>query len=178
MQPEQLSSLLIDLKRRPLHRDGESARSEFEPSDTLESVLPHRDPFLLLDAVEAVDLSARTARGRRLIRPEDPVLAGHFPGAPSYPAALQLEMMGQLGLFLARLVSRGSLSPVARASSLPARVLRTHHAMYITPIRPGEALQVHASIVEQDELTVIVAGQLIREDVITAVAVQELYLEA
>ena len=44
---------------------------------------------------------------RRRIDPDDPIFAGHFPGDPVYPGMLQLEMAGQLGVWLAQRLNAG-----------------------------------------------------------------------
>src|SRR4051794_22089234 len=51
----------------------------------IEGLIPHREPFLLVDEITGVDLTARVAQGRRVVDVADPVFAGHFPGRPFYP---------------------------------------------------------------------------------------------
>ncbi|MBI2711161.1 MAG: 3-hydroxyacyl-ACP dehydratase FabZ [Actinobacteria bacterium] len=58
--------------------------------------LPHRAPFLLLDAVEACE-PGRSVTARWRIRGDEPWLAGHFPGNPVVPGVLQLESLAQAG---------------------------------------------------------------------------------
>ena len=177
MQGKQLLTLLTDLKRRPVFAPGPTTRTVNYDGEALESLLPHRPPFLLVDAVEAVDLKEKTILGRRLIRSDDPVLAGHLPGRPTYPAALQTEALAQMGQCLVELLRRGSaeLSPTAAPGR--ARVLRVHHSAYLTPVKPGDQLHLQASVVERDGMTEIVAGQIVRAGMIVSLAVQELYFE-
>jgi len=128
-------------------------------------LIPHREPFLLLDAVTGLDLEKRTIEGGRRIRADDPVLAGHFPGNPIYPGVLQVKAMGQLAACL------------LGASSHPreVRAVRIHQAVFFEPVLPGDGLTLYASVIEDDGLTATVAGQVFRDQTLCSLAVQEVY---
>jgi 3-hydroxyacyl-[acyl-carrier-protein] dehydratase len=177
MQLETLSSLITDLKRRPLHRAGPATCAVGYGEAVMQRLVPHTSPFLLLDEIEAVDLPARTICGRLRVRADDPALSGYLARAPAYPAVLQIEAMAQLGLCLVQLLRQGSVQVADDAVPALARVLRIHHATYVTPVKPGEDLELHAAVVEEEGMTVTVAGQILRDGVIVALAVQEFYLE-
>ena len=62
----------------------------------IEQILPHRDPFLLLDEVLELEPGGRVV-ARKLVRPDEWFLAGHFPGRPIMPGVLMVEAMAQAG---------------------------------------------------------------------------------
>src|SRR5437763_665541 len=62
----------------------------------IEAILPHREPFLLIDEVVELDPGERVV-ARKTVRPDEWYLAGHFPGRPVMPGVLIVEAMAQTG---------------------------------------------------------------------------------
>jgi 3-hydroxyacyl-[acyl-carrier-protein] dehydratase len=77
----------------------------------IEAILPHRDPFLLIDEVVELQPGARVV-ARKSVRPDEWYLEGHFPGRPIMPGVLIVEAMAQAGAVavLAEEENRGRLA--------------------------------------------------------------------
>jgi 3-hydroxyacyl-[acyl-carrier-protein] dehydratase len=98
----------------------------------IEAILPHREPFLLIDdVVELVPGSRVVARKR--VREDEWYLAGHFPGNPIMPGVLMVEALAQTGALavLSEESNRGKLVLFAGIDDL--RFKRV--------VRPGEVLE-------------------------------------
>lgn len=62
----------------------------------LVDLLPHQVPMRLVEAIVECT-PGESARGRRLVKPEDWFLQGHFPGDPMVPAIVLVELLAQTG---------------------------------------------------------------------------------
>jgi 3-hydroxyacyl-[acyl-carrier-protein] dehydratase len=64
--------------------------------DVIESLIPHRPPFLLVDEILELEPGKRVV-GRREIRADDWWFPGHFPDRPVMPGVLTIEAIAQAG---------------------------------------------------------------------------------
>ena len=174
MEPDELSALVRAGKKRPLF-EPTPAQAVSLGRPEIEKLLQHRDPFLLVDRVTAIDAPGQAIAGTRRIDQAEPSFAGHFPGEPIYPGVLQLEIMGQLGLCLLGLLKDGQYAGVPEDGPRQARALKIHHAIFLAAVRPGDELTILARVIESDTYTALCAGQLVRGDTIYAFAVMEVY---
>jgi 3-hydroxyacyl-[acyl-carrier-protein] dehydratase len=78
-------------------------------SEVIQLLIPHRAPFLMVDAVDAIEPGDRpTLRACRHISANEPVFAGHFPELHIWPGVLTIEGLGQSCLLLSILVGLDS----------------------------------------------------------------------
>ena len=66
----------------------------------IQSILPHRYPFLLVDRIRELDPDRRIV-GIKNVSINEPFFQGHFPGRPVMPGVLILEALAQVGGVLA-----------------------------------------------------------------------------
>jgi 3-hydroxyacyl-[acyl-carrier-protein] dehydratase len=65
--------------------------------EEIKTILPHREPMLLVDEAHMED---GVAVGRYTVRGDEYFLQGHFPGHPVVPGVILCEMMGQSAFLL------------------------------------------------------------------------------
>jgi 3-hydroxyacyl-[acyl-carrier-protein] dehydratase len=98
----------------------------------IEAILPHREPFLLIDEVVELELGVR-AVARKTVREDEWYLRGHFPGRPIMPGVLIVEAMAQTGAIavLAEEENRGRLALFAGIDDVRFKRL----------VQPGDELE-------------------------------------
>ncbi len=121
----------------------------------IEEILPHRDPFLLLDEVVELEPGARVV-ATKTVTEED--CAGHFPGNPIMPGVKMVEALAQAGAVavLSQEENRGKLALFAGIDDV--RFKRV--------VRPGEELRLECDLeavrgpIGQGKARATVDGQL------------------
>jgi 3-hydroxyacyl-[acyl-carrier-protein] dehydratase len=148
-----------ELSRRPLISAAERRNGPTLDRTAIERLLPHRDPFLLIDRVEHFDLEAATIVCSYDLDRAASIVAGHFPGRPIWPGVLQVEAIGQAGLCLARLLG-------TRTDFLLTHILG---AEFVRPVIPSGQVEIMARVVS-DGLFQIVDGQCVQDGQICCAA--------
>lgn len=103
-------------------------------------LIPHRPPFLFVDAIVAEHGEGLTAR--RTWRAEEDFYKGHYPGAPITPGVLLCEAVFQAGaLFLARQAEAAGAKPGAGVPLLA----KISDVRFRTPVYPGDEILIEAN---------------------------------
>jgi 3-hydroxyacyl-[acyl-carrier-protein] dehydratase len=103
----------------------------------IERILPHRDPFLLIDEVVELEPGRRVV-ARREVRAQDWWFAGHFPSRPVMPGVLIVESMAQAGA-VAVLVEEENRGKIAFFAGID-------DCRFKRVVQPGETLTVTCEI--------------------------------
>ncbi len=122
----------------------------------IEAILPHRDPFLLVQSVTHADLERGFLIGHYPLDQASNIFAGHFPQHPMYPGVLQVEAIGQAGILLWHLQDRAR-------KMLPKRMFLTHvlGARFLGVVGDsGHQLELAVTTVE-DGLFATIVGQCV-----------------
>ncbi len=104
----------------------------------IEALLPHRDPFLMLDRVTEL-VPGERAIGEKDVT--DEMCKGHFPGHPVMPGVLITEAMAQLAAVIA-------LSANTEAAGKPVYLLGTDKMRFRKMVKPGDVLQLEVTLTD------------------------------
>ncbi len=103
-------------------------------------IIPHRQPFLLIDRIEELE-SGKRAVGKKCVTYNEPFFNGHFPKEPVMPGVLILEALAQVG--------------AVAILSLPENKGKTAYfggidkAKFKKKVVPGDVLNLELEIIKQ-----------------------------
>ena len=144
----------------------------------IKKLIPHREPFLFLDNILGIDLQQGQIIGTRHIFGDDPIFKGHFPDFPVYPASLQLEMIGQMGLCLYYFIHNNTTNIKAEVKPPGIRVSRVLGAHFMDAILPDRTVTLVARKLTLDPFFGTVLMQTQMDDKICSISITEvLFLE-
>ncbi len=144
-----IDRLLRQYRKKPLVSFENLPRNLDDQS--VERLIPHRGPMLMVDRVVGVDLEEALIYGVRTISPDHIGLEGHFPGYPVLPGVIQIEMLGQLALCMYRFLEHNALTLPAELPELNIRASKILGAQFLSEIRPGDEVTLVAKRLEADE---------------------------
>jgi 3-hydroxyacyl-[acyl-carrier-protein] dehydratase len=145
-------------------------------AESIERIIPHREPFLLIDRLTGVDFTSGIITGLRTVGADEPVFRGHFPDYPVYPGVLQQEMIGQLGLCLHYFIENQVTDIKPEAKPIPIRATRVLGALYLEPILPDSEVLLIAKKLDFDGFLARIIGQAVVNQKVCCVTISEGYL--
>jgi 3-hydroxymyristoyl/3-hydroxydecanoyl-(acyl carrier protein) dehydratase len=162
--PEVVDIMNRALKAPLVSREERAAADSHAPvldQSGIEGVLPHRNPFLLVDRVTLLDVDRNLIVGHYDLARAADVLAGHFPAYPVWPGALQVEAITQTGTILALMRAD---CPTSESFALVRTLAR-----FLRPIVPGADVEIICTVAE-DGLLGTMVGQCLQHGAICSVA--------
>lgn len=174
--PQNFDVLLKRFRKKPLFAASELPSPLNFGQPDVEALVPHREPFLLIDSIAAIDVDAERLAASRFIAADDPVFRGHFPGFPVYPGTLQVEMLGQLGTALCALLEEPLETPREARRQTIVRATKILGAMFIEPVLPGQTVTLLGERLEWDGSIARFIGQVIHNGTVCSVAAGELWV--
>lgn len=106
----------------------------------IQSLLPHRYPFLLVDRVVEI-VPGQKITAYKNVTINEPFFNGHFPGHPVMPGVLILEALAQASAILA--YKSENMDPTQKVTYL----MGVDNARFRKPVMPGDRLQLVIEVV-------------------------------
>lgn len=106
----------------------------------IEAILPHRHPFLLIDAIDSY-VPGKSAVGYKCVTFHEEFFRGHFPEEPVMPGVLIVEALAQVGAvaILSEKENRGKIAYFGGINS----------CKFKRKVIPGDRLKLETKIVKQ-----------------------------
>jgi len=107
-------------------------------TNAIQAILPHRYPFLLVDAIEEMERWKRIV-GIKNVTINEYFFQGHFPGKPIMPGVLIIESMAQTGGLLL-------LQEVKDREKKLLYFVAIDDARFRRPVVPGDQLRIEVNV--------------------------------
>ena len=117
----------------------EAAAERRADLDQIKRMIPHRDPFLLIDSVEKIR-QGESAVGVKPVTGDEEFFRGHFPGEPIFPGVLMVEGMAQT----AGVLVVDTLDMIDQ--NLLVYFMTVDKTRFRRLVRPGDTLEFHVRI--------------------------------
>ena len=136
---------------RALARQGHRTDPTRMDIASIQRVLPHRYPFLLVDRIVEIEPGVRIV-GIKNVTINEPFFQGHFPGHPIMPGVLIVEAMAQVGGMLL-------MGSVDNPDSKVVYFTGLDGVRFRRPVLPGDQLRFEVEVVQVRGRTFRTRGQ-------------------
>lgn len=137
----------------------------------IQTLLPHRYPFLLVDRVKEFEPHKRIV-GFKNVTVNEPFFQGHFPGRPVMPGVLIIEAMAQVGGVL-----------VFKSGGIVGKTVMyltgIDEAKFRRPVVPGDQLRLEIEVLKKRppfwkmQGKAYVDNEVVCEAMVTAMVMEE-----
>jgi len=128
----------------------------------IQKILPHRPPFLLVDAIVEME-RLKSIVGIKNVTINEDFFRGHFPGKPIMPGVLIVEAMAQTGGLLL-------LQEVADRENKLLYFVAIDDARFRRPVVPGDQLRIEVNVLTWRSTFCKLAGKVTVEGDVAAEA--------
>lgn len=120
----------------------------------IETLIPHRPPFLWIDRVEELEPGVRCV-AVKFVGPDNPIFAGHFPAKPILPGVLLIEAVAQTaGVMLGSAAPQGADKNTAGVALLAA----VNRFKFFKPVTPGQELHIETRKLTETGKMALIGG--------------------
>lgn len=135
--------------------------------EVIESVLPHRDPFVWVSRVLECEPGV-SVKAELDVDPALPLFAGHFPDYPVLPGVIIMEALAQAASF-SILVAREAEGTLGFFAGID-------NAKFRNQVRPGDTVTLEATIVKSSRRMCVAEVKASVGDTVCATATQKYVL--
>jgi 3-hydroxyacyl-[acyl-carrier-protein] dehydratase len=107
---------------------------------TIQTLIPHRYPFLLVDKVVELDIEGKRIVAHKNVTINEPFFQGHFPTQPIMPGVMIIEALAQAGGVLTQ------LSLGRDAQSKLFYLVKVDNVRFMKQVVPGDVLELHVQV--------------------------------
>lgn len=119
----------------------------------IEKILPHRDPYLMIDEAEVEEEGKKGTAAKRMTGDEY-FFEGHFPGRPVMPGVLIIEAIAQAGMVV---LNSGDL-----------KLKGVEKIKFRQPIQPGDQIIIRIEVLSSENQKHTVKGEVFLGDNLAA----------